>query len=165
MSEGSGLLLSASFCDSQRTQTSKSVLVLTLRQALQRVRTHLTARPCRKLKARCTSEGKEERIWLRYLRQLSQSCCSYIKRLTEKRFFSTLGLTLMTLPGTMTLTHAHMKRRVIWAEPSIKTASLAWQLDSQTTHQFIFIAVFSYKCSALIFKSWSSQHSTLKVWG
>lgn len=36
MSEGSGLPLSASFCDSQRTQTSKSVSVLTLRQALQK---------------------------------------------------------------------------------------------------------------------------------
>lgn len=80
-------LLSASFCDSQRTQTSKSVLVLTLRQALQRVRRCLTARPCRKLKARCTSEGSEEQIWLRYLRQLSQSCCSYIRRLRGKKVF------------------------------------------------------------------------------
>lgn len=87
MSEESGLLLSASFCDSQRTQTSKSVLVLTLSQALQRVRRCVTARPCRKLKARCTSEGRAERIWLRYLWQLSQSCCSYIRRLTEKKVF------------------------------------------------------------------------------
>lgn len=54
-----GPLLSVSFCDSQGTQTSKSVLALTLRQALQRVRRRLTARPCRKLKARRTSEGRE----------------------------------------------------------------------------------------------------------
>lgn len=60
MSEGCGLLLSGSFCDSQRTQASKSLLVLTLRQALQRVRRHLTAWPCRKLKARRTSERWEE---------------------------------------------------------------------------------------------------------
>lgn len=59
MSEGSGPLLSVSFSDSQGMQTSKSVLVLTLRQALQRVRRRLPARPCRQLKARCTSEGRE----------------------------------------------------------------------------------------------------------
>ena len=102
-------VLSVSVRDSHRMQTSKSVLVLTLRLALKRVRKRLAAQPCRQLKARCTSEGREAANLVKIFTTIVSITLLVYHKAEGKRIFSTLGLTLMTLPGTMTLIHAFMK--------------------------------------------------------
>lgn len=171
MPEGLGPLLSVSFCDSQGTQTSKSVLVLTLRQALQRVRRRLTALPCRQLKARCTSEGREAANLVKIFTTIVSIMLLVYHKAEGKRIFLHPWADTDD-PSRNNDSHSCLQEKASYISTYItfyKNCLLSPSsrftncMTVNIYHRFLLLWV--HKLYALILTSLSSQYSTLKAKG
>lgn len=165
----SGPLLSVSVCDSQRTQTSKSVLVLTLRQALQRVRRRLRARPCRQLKARCTSEGREAANLVKIFTTIVSIMLLVYHEAEGKRIFL-YPWTDTDDPSRNNDSHSCLHEKASYISTYITFYKNCFLSPSSRFTNWTIVNIYRsflllcvHKLYTLIFKSLSSQYSPLKA--